>query len=410
MTDDDSAGVTAALGLADTEAGPDIADEEDFRPAAEVFKDPRAFDFLLAKGQGATAVNGVNLARESLYVKFDPLVGRPSVIGALAAAADSDGGQHVGGAGRLDAVTSLPDHPQTGDLIAMQSPSPKKTSAPTTSPPRPSDDGQAGPRASSSASPTAPDSGQRRRSSDGSDRRASDELEEEPEDDVRQQLARKEARAAALAAEKQAKMASVDRLKHEVRARKESEEQMKQVLKEYERTISELIGEKERERQTFEEERSSLASERDQAAEDLRNVEAAFADVHRKYERTKSVVEGFKQNEETLKRCVEEYQGRLRRQDQKYELLKAHAEETLEKANKEIEAVASRQDAEVARLTALLKKAEMKVREIECSILAVYNASVLQANGLEKAVEQKQKENEELTAICDELIAKVGSN
>ena len=34
-----------------------------------------------------------------------------------------------------------------------------------------------------------------------------------------------------------------------------------------------------------------MISEKNQAVEDLRNVEAAFADVHRKYERTKQVVE-----------------------------------------------------------------------------------------------------------------------
>ena len=45
----------------------------------------------------------------------------------------------------------------------------------------------------------------------------------------------------------------------------------------------------------------------------------------------------------------------------------------------------------MARLTALLKKTEMK------------------STSLERTVEQKIKENEELTAICDELIAKVGN-
>ena len=42
-------------------------------------------------------------------------------------------------------------------------------------------------------------------------------------------------------------------------------------------------------------------------------------------------------------------------------------------------------------MSALLKKAELR------------------ADGLERQVEQKTRENEELTAICDELIAKVGS-
>lgn len=72
------------------------------------------------------------------------------------------------------------------------------------------------------------------------------------------------------------------RLRMEVNARRESEEQMKQVLKEYEKTISELIAEKEKEREKFEFEKSKLEEERDQAAQDLQNVEAAFADVHRK--------------------------------------------------------------------------------------------------------------------------------
>merc|ERR1711894_870777 len=126
--------------------------------------------------------------------------------------------------------------------------------------------------------------------------------------------------------------------------------------------ISELIAEKEKERERFEIEKTRLEEERDQASQDLQNVVAAFADVHRKYERTKSVVEGFKQNEDTL-----------------------------EKANKEIDNLSRSQDNEIARLTAMLKKTEMK------------------ATSLERSVEQKVKENDELTHICDELIAKVGT-
>ena len=59
-------------------------------------------------------------------------------------------------------------------------------------------------------------------------------------------------------------------LQLEVRVKRESEEQMKQVLKEYEKTISELIAEKEREKVTYEEDRLRLMAERDQASDDLR--------------------------------------------------------------------------------------------------------------------------------------------
>ena len=47
-------------------------------------------------------------------------------------------------------------------------------------------------------------------------------------------------------------------------------------------------------------------------------------------------------------------------------------------------------ESERAQLQAMLRKAEMKV------------------NNLERVVEQKSQENQELTAICDELISKVG--
>ena len=59
-------------------------------------------------------------------------------------------------------------------------------------------------------------------------------------------------------------------LQSEVRVKRESEEQMKQVLKEYEKTISELIAEKEREKATYEEDKWKLCAERDQATEDLK--------------------------------------------------------------------------------------------------------------------------------------------
>ena len=56
----------------------------------------------------------------------------------------------------------------------------------------------------------------------------------------------------------------LDALKREVRLRQGSEEQMKQVLAEYEKTISELIAEKEKEQQKFNDEKVRLVAERDQ--------------------------------------------------------------------------------------------------------------------------------------------------
>ena len=55
------------------------------------------------------------------------------------------------------------------------------------------------------------------------------------------------------------------------------------------------------------------------------------------------MVEGFKKNEEQLKSYIDEYKNKLSRQDQKYQLLKDHAEEKLEEANKEIDNISKSQ-------------------------------------------------------------------
>merc|ERR1712029_905600 len=152
------------------------------------------------------------------------------------------------------------------------------------------------------------------------------------------------------------KVSEVDTLKEELNKKLDSENQMKEVVAEYEKTISELISDKEKEKEQLQVDVERMISEKNQAVEDLQNVESAFADVHRKYERTKQVVEGFKKNEEQLKTYIDEYKNKLSRQDQKYQLLKEHAEEKLEEANKEIDNISKSQEAEIAKLTALLQK------------------------------------------------------
>lgn len=55
--------------------------DEEFRPAQEVFRDSSDLDFLMQHGSSS---HDIALARQSLFVKFDPLVGgRPSLFPAL---------------------------------------------------------------------------------------------------------------------------------------------------------------------------------------------------------------------------------------------------------------------------------------------------------------------------------------
>jgi len=187
------------------------------------------------------------------------------------------------------------------------------------------------------------------------------------------------------------KQKEIDQLKLDLQQNTESNKQMMIIVEEFEKTIGQLIAEKEREQVCNEIARDRIQNERNQILEDLQAVERAFNDLHRKYERTKEVVAGFKSNEDTLKKTVEDLSQRYKKGEERYELLKTHAETKLSEANSRIAEIQRSKSAEIAKLTALLKKAEMRVAS------------------LERSLEQKTRENQELTTICDELIGKVGS-
>ncbi|CAH1258283.1 TACC2 [Branchiostoma lanceolatum] len=178
-------------------------------------------------------------------------------------------------------------------------------------------------------------------------------------------------------------------------------QEMKKVVEGYERTIQQMIDKLdhlEADRLKFEFEDKSLTKEnkmqlireKEQALEDLASVEKSFSDLHKRYDKLKGVVEGLKKNEETMKKCIQEYQTKLKKQEQRYQSLKSHAEEKIESANQEIDRVRKANQTEVMALQAQLKRAETK------------------AASLERTVEQQAQENKELTAICDDLIAKIG--
>ena len=106
----------------------------------------------------------------------------------------------------------------------------------------------------------------------------------------------------------------------------ESNRQMTGIVEEFEKTIQQLIREKERSQVVAEIERERALTERNQIFEDLQAVERAFTDLHRKYERTKEVIAGFKSNEDVLKSSLDDLTNKYQREEERFEVLKTHAE------------------------------------------------------------------------------------
>ncbi|KAL8623842.1 hypothetical protein ACOMHN_058872 [Nucella lapillus] len=200
------------------------------------------------------------------------------------------------------------------------------------------------------------------------------------------QLLAKEKEWGAKLADRDARLATLEEGSKKLR---QTNEDMRTVMGEFEKTISQLQSEKEKTSNASQQSLQDVVKEKDQALEDLQSVETAFSDLHRRYEKTKGVVDGFKQNEEALKKCVQDMQNKLKKTEQKTQVIKEQAEEKLERATEEVENTKRSSTSEIARLEAALRKADLQVQSMESTL------------------EQKVKENKELAAICDELIAKV---
>ncbi|KAM9744008.1 transforming acidic coiled-coil-containing protein 1-like isoform 2-T2 [Menidia menidia] len=186
------------------------------------------------------------------------------------------------------------------------------------------------------------------------------------------------------------KEAEVSDWKKKYEQSKQEVNEMRKIVAEYERTIAQMIEDEQRNTLSSQKALHAVTMEKEAALADLNSVERSLSDVFRRYENMKSTLEGFKKNEEVLKKCAQEYLARVKQEEQRYQTLKLHAEEKLDKANEEIAQVRTKSSSENMALTASLRKEQMK------------NES------LEQALQQKNQEIEELTKICDELIAKMG--
>ncbi|NXB27682.1 TACC3 protein, partial [Eulacestoma nigropectus] len=168
--------------------------------------------------------------------------------------------------------------------------------------------------------------------------------------------------------------------------------EMGKIVAEFEQTITQIMEDAQKQKEVSRKEIQKLMEEKQQAISDLNSMEKSFSELFKRLEKQKDALEGYHRNEEVLKKCAEDYLARIKKEEQRYQALKAHAEEKLQQANEEIAQVRSKAKSETAALQASLRKEQMRIQS------------------LERSLEQKTKENDELTKICDDLILKMEKN
>ncbi|KAM8808675.1 transforming acidic coiled-coil-containing protein 3 [Eudromia elegans] len=165
--------------------------------------------------------------------------------------------------------------------------------------------------------------------------------------------------------------------------------EMEKIVAEFEGTITQMMEDAYKQKELAKKEMQRIGEEKQQVISDLNSMEKSFSELFKRFEKQKEVLEGYRKNEEALKKCAEDYLARIKKEEQRYQALKAHAEEKLHQANEEIAQVRSKAKSETAALQASLRKEQMRIQS------------------LERTLEQKTKENDELTKICDDLILKM---
>ena len=115
----------------------------------------------------------------------------------------------------------------------------------------------------------------------------------------------------------------------EIKRVESNNEQMLIVVDEFERTIQQIVKDKEKENVCLFIQKETVERERDEVVADLHNVERAFNDLNSKFERTKDVVAGFAETEESLKQNLDVLTERLKAEEDKFAQKKTEAEAQL---------------------------------------------------------------------------------
>lgn len=102
-------------------------------------------------------------------------------------------------------------------------------------------------------------------------------------------------------------------------------------MEEYEKSISRLLTERERDRTSYEQNIAKLQEDLRGTNQHLTISEASFNDVHQKYEKLKGVVSVYKNNEAVLKESIQENVETIKTLEMRYDQLKEHAMAQLEK-------------------------------------------------------------------------------
>ncbi|XP_047994717.1 transforming acidic coiled-coil-containing protein 3-like [Leguminivora glycinivorella] len=439
----ESADVTSDLLTgADFDSVCDITMQEVQHYEDPMYIDPTSMDYLVKCAESTRSNNHVDRGKESLFIKFDPLYARQKLPAtpteSLPDSTEADIGYETGSAASIfaDSSVATPKHSMSVGSISCAWEKPTQVVPPVKND-LPKTEAKTTPQLVRSASailssshvatdrllnfigstpPVAAPRSPHHRSNSHQASHHVDRLHSlriilqkqehealllrQENGDLKSALHNIESRYASTVEELELKVKKLTDEKHNLIERENqllqqlhdknlNNKQMGIVMEEYEKTISSLIGEHQREQLLSQEMQQKLSAERDQALSHLASMESSFNDLLSKYEKCKSIIMDHKETEKIFEQKITEYEAGLKKYEELYTNLKQVTADSLAKANETLETVKKNHSVELTKLNATIKKHEIKI------------------SSLEESLTQKTRDNEELTRICDQLINEV---
>lgn len=145
-------------------------------------------------------------------------------------------------------------------------------------------------------------------------------------------------------------------LQNEIR-RHLNEKEFEKIMKDYDVFIEKVWAE-----------RQNLLNENENLKLHIENLEKCFRDLFEKYEKARTIVEGFKGNEDILKKELQEYKEIIEALDNKYNNLKRHSQSKLTEANREEDNKEKDNIQEVSKLKVKILQSQATINEIQKNI------------------------------------------
>lgn len=140
----------------------------------------------------------------------------------------------------------------------------------------------------------------------------------------------------------------------------ESYADMPNILLNYEKLITDITASYE-----------DMKEQRNIASTHLACIEYSFADLLEKYERLKTILVGFQNNQTTLLDYIEKYKEAMDMLQQKYDEFKTHALEKLCEANVQVLKKEKKYISEMAKVKSQVLQSKVKISELEKTLSVI---------------------------------------